>query len=230
MVRPAGPTVKAARPAVFCGVDPVGSAGRAPADNSCAAVKNRPTLPGVDLLSQTATFVRVVEVGSLSAAARRLGLSLPAGSRQLAALEAELGGRLVLRTTRRLKVTEAGERYYARCVRVLREAAVAGLGVALLLEWLVEADLASGALRPPLADWSAPTVTVLALHRAELRQSPGVRAFLEHVRAARRKGREPRAPLSPALFAASTAGPVVSYPRPCSAPPTTRTPARSTTR
>lgn len=295
-----------------------------------------------------ATFVGVVESGSLSSAARRLGLSLPAVSRQLAALEVELGIELVSRTTRRLKVTEAGERYYARCRRVLREveeaqssvregqprgplsvaapislglsqiaprlpalvarhpglrvdlrledkivgpvgegvdvavctglappdgvalvartlmtfrqalvaspaylrrrgvpkepaalarhdalmplpalgppdawrflregvdarveiagafrsnaphalreAALAGLGVALLPEWLIEGDVASGALRTLLGDWSAPTVNVLALHRAELRHSACVRAFLEHFCAAGRKGREPRTP------------------------------------
>lgn len=295
----------------------------------------------VDLLSQMATFVRVVESGSLSKAARRLGLSLPAVSRQLAALEVELGVELISRTTRRLKVTEAGERYYTRCRRVLREveeaqgsvregeprgplsiaapisfglsqiaprlpalvarhpglrvdlrledqivdligegvdvsvrvglappegaalvartlmifrqavvaspaylrrrgvpkepaalarhdalmplpplgppgvwrfwrkgveaqveiagafrsnaphalreAALAGLGVALLPEWLIEGDVASGALRPLLGDWSAMPVNVLALHRAELRHSACVRAFLEHFCAVRRK-------------------------------------------
>jgi DNA-binding transcriptional LysR family regulator len=75
----------------------------------------------MDLLSQMATFVRVVEAGSLSSAARGLRLSLPAVSRQLSALEDELGAPLLLRTTRRLTVTEAGRQYYARCLRILRE-------------------------------------------------------------------------------------------------------------
>lgn len=75
----------------------------------------------MDLLAQMSSFVRIVESGSLSAAARRLRLSLPAVSRQLRALEEELGSPLVVRTTRRLTVTELGRAYYERCVRILRE-------------------------------------------------------------------------------------------------------------
>lgn len=75
----------------------------------------------MDLLDQMATFVKVVETGSLSAAGRARSLSLPAVSRQLAALEADLGVSLVARTTRRLGVTDAGQRWYAHCLRVLRE-------------------------------------------------------------------------------------------------------------
>ncbi len=75
----------------------------------------------MDLLSQMTTFVRVVESGSLSAAARSLRLSLPAVSRQLSALEDELGAPLLLRTTRRLTVTDAGRQYYTRCLRILRD-------------------------------------------------------------------------------------------------------------
>jgi len=75
----------------------------------------------MDLLSGMATFVRVVEGGSLSAAARAQRLSLPAVSRQLRALEEDLGTTLVVRSTRRLHVTEAGQRWYEHCVRVLRE-------------------------------------------------------------------------------------------------------------
>jgi DNA-binding transcriptional LysR family regulator len=75
----------------------------------------------MDLLAQMATFVRVVDGKSLSAAARGLHLSLPAVSRQLRALETELGASLVTRSTRRMHLTEAGERWYTHCVRVLRE-------------------------------------------------------------------------------------------------------------
>lgn len=73
----------------------------------------------MDLLSQMATFVRVVDGQSLSSAARSLGLSLPAVSRQLTQLELDLGASLVVRSTRRLHVTEAGLRYYEHCQRVL---------------------------------------------------------------------------------------------------------------
>lgn len=75
----------------------------------------------MDLVAQMETFVRVVEMGSLSGAARRTGQSLAAVSRQLAALEAELGGALVVRTTRKLSITEAGRAFHERSLRVLAE-------------------------------------------------------------------------------------------------------------
>ncbi|MEJ7597929.1 MAG: LysR family transcriptional regulator [Kofleriaceae bacterium] len=75
----------------------------------------------MSLLEQMATFVRVVEGRSLSAAARVRGLSLPAVSRQLSALEDDLGASLVVRSTRRLHITDAGQQWYEHCVRVLRE-------------------------------------------------------------------------------------------------------------
>lgn len=75
----------------------------------------------MDLVAQMATFVSVVEGKSLSAAARAQRLSLPAVSRQLRALESELGVNLVVRSTRRLHLTEAGQRWYEHCRRVLRE-------------------------------------------------------------------------------------------------------------
>jgi DNA-binding transcriptional LysR family regulator len=67
------------------------------------------------------TFVRIVDAGSLSAAARVLRLSLPAVSRQLAALEERLGVELLRRTTRRIALTETGTSYYQACRRILAE-------------------------------------------------------------------------------------------------------------
>lgn len=67
------------------------------------------------------TFVRVVEAGSLSGAARTLGVSVASVSRQLAALEADLGVALVLRSTRALALTAAGSAYFAECVHLLAE-------------------------------------------------------------------------------------------------------------
>ena len=75
----------------------------------------------MDLLAQMTTFVRVVEGGSLSSAARSQRLSLAAVSRQLRALEDDLGATLVARSTRRLRITDAGQAWYAHCVRILRE-------------------------------------------------------------------------------------------------------------
>jgi DNA-binding transcriptional LysR family regulator len=67
------------------------------------------------------TFVRVIDSGSLSGAARSLNISLAAVSRQIGALEKETGTPLIMRSTRKHTVTEAGRRYYEQCVRVLRE-------------------------------------------------------------------------------------------------------------
>jgi len=58
------------------------------------------------------TFTQVVESGSLSAAARLLKVGQPAVSRTIATLERHLGSQLLLRTTRRVVVTDAGSRYY----------------------------------------------------------------------------------------------------------------------
>jgi DNA-binding transcriptional LysR family regulator len=73
----------------------------------------------VDKLKAMNTFVRVAEGGSLTAAAKALDLSLPAVVRSLAGLEAELGVRLVNRTTRRLGLTAEGREYLGRCRTVL---------------------------------------------------------------------------------------------------------------
>lgn len=69
----------------------------------------------MDKLRALRTFVAIADAGSLTAAARVLGSSLPAVVRLLAALEGELGVRLFQRTTRRVTLTEAGRRYLERC-------------------------------------------------------------------------------------------------------------------
>lgn len=68
-----------------------------------------------DSLVDMAVFARVVEAGSFSAAARQLGLTPSAVSRQVARLEAALRVRLLERTTRKLRLTEAGTSALARC-------------------------------------------------------------------------------------------------------------------
>lgn len=73
----------------------------------------------MDMVDQMQSFVRIVEAGTLSAAARAQKLSLPAISRQLSSLERELGGKLLLRTTRRLQVTDAGRAFYEQARAVL---------------------------------------------------------------------------------------------------------------
>ena len=74
-----------------------------------------------DNLQEMSVFARVVGAGSLSAAARELGLSPALISRRLAALEARLGVRLINRTTRSLHLTDDGARYYEACSRVLAD-------------------------------------------------------------------------------------------------------------
>ncbi len=73
----------------------------------------------MDKLQAMATFVRIVERGSLTRAAESLGTSLPSVVRTLAALERELGVRLLNRTTRRIHVTDEGALYVDRCRAVL---------------------------------------------------------------------------------------------------------------
>jgi DNA-binding transcriptional LysR family regulator len=75
----------------------------------------------MDKLRAMEAFVRIVERGSLTAAADALGSSLPSVVRTLASLEAELDVRLLNRTTRRIALTDEGREYYERCRRVLAE-------------------------------------------------------------------------------------------------------------
>lgn len=73
----------------------------------------------VDKLSAMAIFVRVVERGSFSAVARELQTSQPTVSKVLRALESELGGKLIARSTRQLSLTDEGQRYYNECRNIL---------------------------------------------------------------------------------------------------------------
>lgn len=73
----------------------------------------------MDKLNAMAIFVRVVERGSFSAVARELQTSQPTISKILKALETELGGKLIARSTRQLSLTDEGQRYYAQCRQIL---------------------------------------------------------------------------------------------------------------
>src|SRR5258706_15126102 len=70
-------------------------------------------------LNRIRLFVRVAEAGSFTAAARIVGLPKSSVSRGVAALERDLGVRLIQRTTRRLHLTEAGRAYYESVSRAL---------------------------------------------------------------------------------------------------------------
>jgi DNA-binding transcriptional LysR family regulator len=75
----------------------------------------------MDHITAMITFGKVIETGSFSEAARRLGLSKSAVSKQVARLEDRLGARLINRTTRRTSVTEIGALLYERCARIAAE-------------------------------------------------------------------------------------------------------------
>jgi DNA-binding transcriptional LysR family regulator len=75
----------------------------------------------VDRLGAMRMFIEIVDQGSLSAASRRLQVSLPVVVRALAGLEKRLGVRLLNRTTRRIHLTEEGAEFYQRCKRIVVE-------------------------------------------------------------------------------------------------------------
>lgn len=75
----------------------------------------------MDRFACISVFVAAVEEGSLVAAGRKFGLSASMAGKYLGGLEAELGVRLLQRSTRSLSITEAGQAYYARCKRILEE-------------------------------------------------------------------------------------------------------------
>ena len=87
----------------------------------------------MDRIDAMKVFVSAVDEGSLAGAGRRLGRSPAAVSRAIAFLEQHVGAELLHRTTRSLKLSEAGERYAAACRRVLVE--------------LEEADIVAGGER-----------------------------------------------------------------------------------
>lgn len=76
----------------------------------------------LQLMPEMAAFVRVVECGSFSAAAKELGATPSALSRQVARLEKALSLRLLERSTRKLRLSEAGAEAYRRCVTMVAAA------------------------------------------------------------------------------------------------------------
>ena len=81
----------------------------------------------MDRLAEMETFVRVIDAGSFSAAARLLEVGQPAVSKSVAHLERRLGVRLLTRSTRGLTLTEAGKLFYERAKHVLDDVEAADL-------------------------------------------------------------------------------------------------------
>jgi DNA-binding transcriptional LysR family regulator len=73
----------------------------------------------VDKLDAMRMFVRVVDRGSFSAVAKELGIGQPAVSKQISALENELGAQLIHRSSRAITLTEAGRDFYASALHIL---------------------------------------------------------------------------------------------------------------
>jgi DNA-binding transcriptional LysR family regulator len=83
----------------------------------------------MDLLAAMRIYVRVVERGSMSAAARDLGIGQPAVSERIERLETHLGVRLLRRNTRAVSMTDAGLLFYERSKQVLHAAEAATAAV-----------------------------------------------------------------------------------------------------
>jgi len=88
-------------------------------------------IPGVDHLKQIRAFVDSATRGSLSAAARVEGVTPAVIGRRLDALEARLGVKLLLRTTRKLSLSFEGQAFLEDCQRILNELANAEAAVSL---------------------------------------------------------------------------------------------------
>ncbi|MFL9876933.1 LysR family transcriptional regulator [Herbaspirillum rhizosphaerae] len=82
---------------------------------------NPPAPTASDRIELIQTFVRIVQAGSLSAAAQQLGTTQPTISRRLQLLERSMGLRLLQRSTHAMKLTEDGERCYERALNLLAE-------------------------------------------------------------------------------------------------------------
>ncbi len=111
-------------------------------------------------LSNLQLFVRIIDEGSFSAAARFLGVTPSSVSRQVSQLEHELGTRLFHRTTRKQSLTEAGEIYLQHARRIVVDVEEAHLAVSRLadtpsgsLRVTVEADFAAAFIAPILPDF-----------------------------------------------------------------------------
>src|SRR6201995_526098 len=116
----------------------------------------------VDRLSAMEAFVRVVETGSFSGAARQLRIGQPAVSKAIAQIEERLGVRLLIRTTHGLSPTESGRNFYDRAKRAMVE--------------VEEADLAA---RGAGAGLSGRLRVCAAVTFARLHVMPQLPAFLE---------------------------------------------------
>ncbi|UCV18083.1 LysR substrate-binding domain-containing protein [Ferribacterium limneticum] len=127
----------------------------------------------MDRLYSMGVFVAVAEEESFAAAARRLAMSPPAVTRTIAALEAHLGVKLLSRTTRFVRTTDAGQRYLESARRILAEAdeadeAAAGVHATVRGQLVVTAPVLFGSMHvmPGIVEFLAryPEVSVSAAY------------------------------------------------------------------
>ena len=113
------------------------------------------TNQALPLFGEMAIFVKVVDTGSFSEAARQLGSTPSATSRGVARLEKALGLRLLERTTRKLRLSEAGREVHARCLDMV------GAAQAVMAASLLQDAQPRGLVRisvpkaVPMAHWPA---------------------------------------------------------------------------
>lgn len=141
----------------------------------------------MDRIEEMAVFVAVAEEGGFAAASRRLGHSAATVTRAVAALEHAIGAELFVRTTRFVRLTEAGERYLDDCRRILRqledaEAQASGAHVAPQGQLVVAAPVLFGqqlvvpAVVEFLAAYPAVSVRLLLVDRVVLLGEEGIDA------------------------------------------------------
>jgi DNA-binding transcriptional LysR family regulator len=151
----------------------------------------------MDSFAGIEAFAAVVERGSFTAAAAALQTAKSSISETVRALEDRLGVRLLERTTRRVRPTEAGAAYYAQCRRLLDAAAAARseaqavhrLPVGRLrvgapdafTERLVADLLVAGLLTRVLVDYETPSVGIDAVYPTNRLLAPRVRVFVDHI-------------------------------------------------
>lgn len=104
----------------------------------------------MDRLSTLDLFVHIVDRGSFSAAASALGVSRPAATAAIKALEQRLGVRLLQRSTRHVQPTVEGEAYYRRCVAILSEVEDADRATSGAVTGLLRVDVAGHLARTML--------------------------------------------------------------------------------
>ena len=116
----------------------------------------------MDKLAGMAMFVRVVEIGSFTAAATASGVSPTMVAKHVRTIEQRIGARLLHRTTRRQQLTEVGRLYYERCKRVLSEVDLAEASASELqasprglIRLVAPVSFGSQSLTPVLADYLA---------------------------------------------------------------------------